>query len=156
MADYVKPVVFKVAGQFYGVDISLVLGIEKQMSIVPVPNSTAYVKGIINLRGEVVPVYSLKRKFGLSDPGPTETMIIINVNENGIKIALEVDEVVEIDDINPEKIVNMPLIAKTPETKYLDRVAHVKDGLVILMDVNALLTEDEAENVKKLTEEMQK
>lgn len=154
MATYVKPVVFKLAGQMYGVDINLVIGIEKQLNIVPVPNSIAYVKGIINLRGQVIPVYSLKRKFGMSDTAASETMIVINVS--GVMIALEVDDVMEIDDINPEKIVPMPTIAKSQDSQYLDRVANLDNRLIILLDVNALLTDAEAESVKQLTEDMQK
>lgn len=154
MATYVKPVVFKLAGQMYGVDINLVIGIEKQLNIVPVPNSIAYVKGIINLRGQVIPVYSLKRKFGISDTTASETMIVINVS--GVMIALEVDDVMEIDDINPDKIVPMPTIAKSQDSQYLDRVANLDNRLIILLDVNALLTDAEAESVKQLTEDMQK
>lgn len=154
MAAYVKPVVFKLAGQMYGVDINLVIGIEKQLNIVPVPNSIAYVKGIINLRGQVIPVYSLKKKFGMSDTAALETMIVINVS--GVMIALEVDDVMEIDDINPEKIVPMPMIAKSQDSQYLDRVANLDNRLIILLDVNALLTDAEAESVKQLTEDMQK
>ena len=60
MASYVKPVVFKLGEEYYGVDINAVRGIEKEISIVPVPNSVAYIKGIINLRGEVIPVLNLK------------------------------------------------------------------------------------------------
>ena len=63
MADYIKPVVFKVGELLYGVDINLVQSIEKQVKVVPVPNATDYIKGIVNLRNEVIPLYSLKRKF---------------------------------------------------------------------------------------------
>ena len=66
MADYMKPVIFKLNDEMFGVDINKVQGIEKQINIVPVHNSTSYIDGIINLRGEVVTVYDLKKKLGMT------------------------------------------------------------------------------------------
>ena len=94
MSDYIKPVVFKVGNEMYGVDINLVQSIEREIQVVPVPNSMPYIKGIVNLRSEVIPVYSLKKKFGLVDNGVSENTIIIDTKN--VKLALEVDEVVEI------------------------------------------------------------
>ena len=153
MADYIKPVVFKLGNEAFGVDINLVLGIENQINIVNVPNAVSYVKGIINLRGQVVPVYSLKRKFNIPDDEPSRNSIIINTGD--VMIALEVDEVLEISDIKEENIVPMPVMIKTIETKYLDRVANIDGKLVILLDVTKLLTEEEEAGVKKLAEDMQ-
>lgn len=153
MADYIKPVVFKIEGQLFGVDINVVQSIEKQISIVPVPNSTAYIKGIVNLRGEVIPVYSLKRKFNMKDESYADSSIIINTG--AVKLALEVDEVMEIGDVNNEDIVNMPSIINNDDTRFMDRVAHVGNDLIILLDVEKLLTAQETENIKKITEDMQ-
>ena len=91
MADYMKPVIFKLNEEMFGVDINKVQGIEKQINIVPVPNSTSYIDGIINLRGEVVPVYDLKKKFGMESGGISENFIIVRFN--GVALALGVDAV---------------------------------------------------------------
>lgn len=152
MADYVKPVVFKVGNESYGVDINLVQSIENDINIVPVPNSITYVKGIVNLRGEVIPVYSLKRKFNMPDDGYSASCVIISTGE--IKIALEVDTVVEISDISPDMIIPMPLLIRNAETVYMDRVANANGKLIVLLDVQKLLTDEESEAVKKLTEDM--
>lgn len=154
MADYMKPVVFKIEEEMFGVDINLVQSIEKQIKVIPVPNAVSYVKGIINLRGEVVPVYSLKRKFGMADEKAADSMIIIHTS--GVKIALEVDQVMEIDDIGADKIAGMPTLVKKDDTLYLDRVANVNGRLIILLDVHKLLSETETANVKQLADEMQK
>lgn len=63
--EEMKPVVFKLDNENYGVDINLVQGIEKEQQIVRVPNTVNYIRGIINLRGEIIPVYDLRAKFGL-------------------------------------------------------------------------------------------
>ncbi|MBQ4282565.1 MAG: chemotaxis protein CheW [Lachnospira sp.] len=153
MANYIKPVVFKLGNELYGVDINMVRGIENQLNIVPVPNAISYVKGIINLRGEVVPIYSLKRKFNMPDTTPLRSCIIINLEQT--LLALEVDEVVEIGQLDDKNITPMPTIVKKEDTMYLDRVANVDGKLIILLDVNKLLTEDEVESVIKLAEDLQ-
>lgn len=152
MSDYIKPVVFKVGNEMYGVDINLVQSIEREIQVVPVSNSMPYIKGIVNLRSEVIPVYSLKKKFGLVDNGVSENTIIIDTKN--VKLALEVDEVVEIGDIEPENIVPMPEIALNAQTQYMPRVAHVDGNLIILLDVTELLSEEEEAVVKQMAEDM--
>ena len=149
MADYIRPVVFTLGGQKFGVDINLVQSIERQVDVVPVPNAMKYISGIVNLRGEVIPVMSLKKKFSMDDTAESK-----GNNLPDMKIALEVDEVLEIGELNAEKIVDMPRLAKNEETEYLDRVASVDGDLVILLDINKILSEDEAQGVREFAEQM--
>ena len=151
MADYIKPVIFRLGNQQFGVDINLVQSIEREINIVRVPNAMKYISGIVNLRGEVIPAFSLRKKFGTDDNVGVigeDSTVIVNI-PGVVKLALEVDEVLEIGDIDAQSIVQMPALAKT-----LDRVANVNGQLVILLDVEKLLTQSEAENVKKFTEDM--
>ena len=153
MADYIKPVIFRLGNQQFGVDINLVQSIEREINIVRVPNAMKYISGIVNLRGEVI---SLRKKFGTDDNVGVigeDSTVIVNI-PGVVKLALEVDEVLEIGDIDAQSIVQMPALAKTVDTEYLDRVANVNGQLVILLDVEKLLTQSEAENVKKFTEDM--
>ena len=140
MANYVKPVVFLLGKEMYGVDINLVQSIEKDLNVV-------------NMRNEVIPVYSLARKFGKEQEATAESTIIIS--SGGLKLALEVDEVLEINDIDESHILPMPSMLVKADTQYLDRVANVDGKLILLLDVEKLLSDDEAEDVKKITEELQ-
>ena len=147
MADYIKPVIFRLGNQQFGVDINLVQSIEREINIVRVPNAMKYISGIVNLRGEVIPAFSLRKKFGTDDNVGVigeDSTVIVNI-PGVVKLALEVDEVLEIGDIDAQSIV---------DTEYLDRVANVNGQLVILLDVEKLLTQSEAESVKKFTEDM--
>ena len=103
MADYIRPVVFTLGGQKFGVDINLVQSIERQVDVVPVPNAMKYISGIVNLRGEVIPVMSLKKKFSMDDTAESKGNNTVIVNLPDMKIALEVDEVLEIGELNAEK-----------------------------------------------------
>ena len=127
MADYIRPVVFTLGGQKFGVDINLVQSIERQVDVVPVPNA-------------------------MEDRTKGNNTVIVNLPD--MKIALEVDEVLEIGELNAEKIVDMPRLAKNEETEYLDRVASVDGDLVILLDINKILSEDEAQGVREFAEQM--
>jgi len=154
MADYIKPVIFRLGNQQFGVDINLVQSIEREINIVRVPNAMKYISGIVNLRGEVIPVMSLKKKFSMDDTAESKGNNTVIVNLPDMKIALEVDEVLEIGELNAEKIVDMPRLAKNEETEYLDRVASVDGDLVILLDINKILSEDEAQGVREFAEQM--
>ena len=99
---------------------------------------------------DLIAVY--KKKFGLVDNGVSENTIIIDTKN--VKLALEVDEVVEIGDIEPENIVPMPEIALNAQTQYMPRVAHVDGNLIILLDVTELLSEEEEAVVKQMAEDM--
>ena len=98
-----KPVVFRVGAQKFGVDINIVRGIEKEQDIVDVPNTAEYIKGIINLRGDVIPVYSLKKKFHMPDDKCDEPQYII-VMIKGSLMALEVDGVEEIHNVEEDML----------------------------------------------------
>jgi purine-binding chemotaxis protein CheW len=153
MANYIKPVVFRLGKEMYGVDINLVQSIEKDLNVVPVPNSQTYIRGIVNMRSEVIPVYSLAKKFGKDSEATAESTIIINLGD--IKLALEVDEVLEIHDIDEAHIVTMPHMLVKQDTQYLDRVANVDGKLIMLLDVEKLLSDEEEDSVKQITEELQ-
>ena len=105
-----KPVVFKVGNEYYGVDINLVRGIEKMIQVVSIPNSNPNIKGIINLRGDVIPVYSLREKFNLEPMNESEENQFIIVKVDDMLLALEVDKVDEIQNISEEMIFDVPII----------------------------------------------
>ena len=90
----------------------------------------------------------------MDDTAESKGYNTVIVNLPDMKIALEVDEVLEIGELNAEKIVDMPRLAKNEETEYLDRVASVDGDLVILLDINKILSEDEAQGVRVFAEQM--
>ncbi len=155
MADYMSPVVFKLGTEYYGVDIAAVVGIENSLNIIRVPNSAAHIKGIINLRGDVIPVYDLKCKFNMESKGTDGTnMVIVRIGD--VSVALDVDQVEKIDNLEPSNVVEMPSLIKNSETRYFDRVANVSGKLIVLLDIDCLLTEEERDAVRNVKEEMEK
>lgn len=149
-----KPVVFTIGNQEYGVDIGLVSGIEKYQQIVKVPNSNADIKGIINLRGDVIPIYSLRHHLKLPEQEPTDETRFIIVNTGGLSIALEVEKVEEIQQITEEMVHPLPKIVESEDTKYIDRVINENGRLILVLSIENLLTEEEAQSIQKFVDEM--
>ena len=148
---FFQPVVFRFDNEKYGIDISYVSGIEYEQTIVRVPNSSRNIKGIINLRGEVIPVLDLRTKFNMDNltaPKDAE-LIIVNLPNN--KIAIEVDGVEQIHHIDENDIVDMPEIAKSSGAGYFDRVAKLDGKLIIIINPLELLSEEELQAVNELT-----
>lgn len=153
MEDF-KPVVFKLENELYGLDILNVQGIEKDQQVVRVPNTASYIKGIMNLRGEVIPVYSLRKKFNLPDTNRTDIQYII-VRTNGNLLALEVDAVDEIHNVEGENVHVVPSIVNSADTRYFDKVLKTNRGLIITIDINKLLTDEEVDQIQQLKEGME-
>ncbi len=144
-----KAVIFKLDSEEYGVDINRVLSIEKEQEIVPVPNTASYIKGIINLRGEVIPVYSLRKKFNRPDKDSDDQQYII-VSIGNLSMALEVDGVDQIHNIEDECLHQAPSIILNEHTGYVDKVLNNAQRLVIIMNIDNLLSDEEISKVEKL------
>lgn len=146
----IKHAVFQIGNEEYGLDIMNVNTVEKEINIEKVPNSPKNVKGIIRLRGEVIPVYSLRLKFGLEDREPDLDTRLIITNSNGMQIAYEVDKMQEIANIEPEQLKETPSIVKSKSTSYLKQVLNLDGKLVIIIDNDSILTDEEQNGMKAI------
>lgn len=138
-----KPVVFSVGEQEYGVDIGLVQGIENIIQVVPIPNSNPNIRGIINLRGEVIPVYSLRKKFNLPPQTNMENAKFIIVKVDSMLLALEVDKVDEIQNVADGMSFEVPIIVKSKDTGYADQIISVNGRLIVIINVKNLMSDME-------------
>ena len=150
-----QQIIFKVQDGEYGFDVSTVNAIETLNNVVGVPNVEHHILGIMNLRGEVLPIYSLRRKFGLEEiPINDQTKIIVTTS-NGVTIAFKVDEVKEIIDCTVDKLSQFPTIARTSETDYVDMVANHNGRLILLLNQDKILAKNEAEAISEFVSELQ-
>lgn len=145
-----QQIIFKVNGGEYGLDVSQVNAIETLNDVVSVPNAANHILGIMNLRGDVLPVYSLRTKFGLEEVPVNEQTKIIVTKSNGVTIAFKVDEVNEIIECSDDKLAEFPSIARTLETAYVDMVANHNGRLILLLNQDRLVQEDEAKAISQL------
>ncbi|HPV01541.1 MAG TPA: chemotaxis protein CheW [Clostridiales bacterium] len=140
-----KYLVFRLENDEFGIEIDKISTIiEKDMNITRVPKQPAFVKGVINLRGEIIPVLSLRLKFGLSDDVCDENTRIIIIKLEDLTVGLIVDsvaEVVELDDETTESISN---IAGEKSLEYLKGVGKLNGRIITLLDLEKVVIPEEA------------
>ena len=139
-------VVFELATEHYGVDISAVEGIIKIQEITVMPHAPAYVEGITNLRGIVLPVIDLRKRFGVAAVDTTKVSRIIVVEISGMTVGMIVDAVTEVLRVQEEVIEPPSPIVATVDSAFIAGIAKIGEQLVILLDLTKMLSaEDRAE-----------
>lgn len=147
-----KQILFYLGEEMYGMNVEHIQSIENYVNVVSVPNAPDCIKGIINLRGEIIPVFSLRNKFGLPEKEVTDVTQLIIADANGVMVAFEVDAVKEIVELEEKEIHEPPKIVQVEETEYMESVAMLDGRLVILVNLSGILTENEKENIKLTAE----
>ncbi|MDF2484490.1 MAG: hypothetical protein K0R46_658 [Herbinix sp.] len=143
-----KQAVFMLGDKEFGLDIMEVNIIEKIMNIEPVASFSNNLKGIIKLRGDIIPVYSLRRKFGLGDIQPDDDSRFIITTSNGLQIAYEVDKMLEIVQFEEDQTFDVPSIIKSKDTTYMKQVTSIDDRLIVVLEHDGILSEDEQSKIK--------
>ncbi len=139
--DTVQYIVIKIGEEQYGIDISFIDNIVRMQSITRVPDVQEYFAGVINIRGEVVPVMSLRLKMGLEpDVYENKTRIIIVKLENNAPIGLIVDEVKEVVTLDETSIDEVIRDSKVDET-YINGIGKNGDTLISLLDLNSVISD---------------
>jgi purine-binding chemotaxis protein CheW len=151
-----KYLTFSLAGEEYGIGILKIKEIIGLMPITKVPKTDYYVKGVINLRGKVIPVMDLRLKFGMEEMPYTDRTCIVVVEIRGgagnILMGVVVDSVSEVLNIKSTEIEDTPAFGTTMDTSYILGMAKLHGGVKILLDIDRVLG---AEDVAFLTEGMQ-
>ncbi len=132
-------VVFKLENEFYGVNIDSVESIIKMQAITVVPQAPEYVEGVTNLRGTVLPVIDLRKRFGLEHAAFSKDSRIIVVTADHIKVGMIVDAVSEVLEMAQDSIEPPPSIATTLSSAFITGIAKTGDLLVILLDLSKVL-----------------
>ena len=137
-----KYLTFALGKEEYGLEILKVMEIIGIMEITAVPQVPEYVKGVINLRGKVIPVISLRRKFGMDEIEYTPETCIIVVNLDGMLIGTVIDKVQEVLDIEQGKIEPPPSSGVTGRNDYILGIGKIEDSVKILLNIDKVLLED--------------
>lgn len=149
-----KLILFHINGQTYGINVDYVSAIESVTDIVRVPNAPANIEGIINLRGSVIPVYSLHKKFNMTlQNAQRESQLIITRSKDDV-FAFMVDAVDEIHIMQQGEYMDPPEVLKSEETSYIAGIANVKDTLALCIDINELMSEAEKKTMKNIVDQL--
>ncbi len=138
-------VVFELSGESYGVDIGAVNTIIRMQPITHVPRAPEFVEGVINLRGSIVPVIDLRKRFGLSAFEETKASRIVVVETGGGLFGMIVDAVTETLLLSRDSIEPPSSIVTSADSQYLRGVAKADDRLIIMLDIQRILSASETE-----------
>jgi purine-binding chemotaxis protein CheW len=142
-------VVFELANEFYGIDIAVVESIIKMQEITQLPRTPAYLKGVTNLRGTVLPVIDLRNRFGMETQNDTKQTRVIIVTMGEVKVGLMVDGVSEVLRISDESIEPLPPMVNSVNSDFLKGIVRLEDRLIIILEVEKVL---DLEGQQALTE----
>lgn len=149
-----KYLTFALAQEEYGIGILKVKEIIGMMNITTVPKTPEYVKGVINLRGKVIPVVDLRSKFGMETIGYTERTCIIVVEissgQQKILMGIIVDSVSEVLNIKGSDIEDTPTFGAKLDTDYILGMAKTNGGVKILLDIDKVLSREEMFALEKV------
>jgi len=144
MAADTKTIVFSIGTEEYGIEVEHVKTIERMMPMTRVPKTPPFVKGVVNLRGVVVPVIHLASRFGLPETEPTENSRIVMVNAGDLEVGFIVDSANDVIDVNPDRIEEPPEVVGGIRAKYLRGIAKVGENrLLVMLNLSEVLNKSE-------------
>lgn len=143
VAETIQYIVIRLGDEQYGIDIRSIDNIVRMQSITRIPKMPAYLKGVINMRGEVIPVISMRRKMDLEDDVITKTtrIIVLKLEQEG-NVGFLVDEVKEVVTLSVNEIEKITYNAKDEKSSLINAVGKHNGELISLFDLNAISLEE--------------
>jgi len=149
-----KFTIFNISDETFGIDISRVLEILRVPKIFTIPGLPEFLSGVMSVRGAVIPVMDLRRRFGMNPAGRKERIILVRYGLE--KIGFLVDEIKEILELNPDELRPSPSIFKGFKTEYLTGIGKKDERIILILNIDNLLTSEEKillQETKELLEE---
>ncbi len=142
-----KYLTFSMADEEYGIGILKIKEIIGMMPVTQVPQTPDFIKGVINLRGKVIPVIDLRARFGMEtiDYNDRTCIIVVEINcqERTVQIGIVVDSVSEVLNVKNDEVEDTPAFGTRLDTEYISGMAKIQGGVKILLDIDKVLNTDE-------------
>lgn len=132
-------VVFRLAGESYGIDIFRVNEIIRLREITPIPRTDQHIRGLVNLRGKTIPVVDLHARFCIETAEDTDSTRIIVVESDQGNVGVVVDEVREVITLDPDQVEQTPALVTSVDTEFVKGVAKQDGQLITLLDLDKAL-----------------
>lgn len=138
---------FVLGSEQYGLEILKVQEIRGYDAVTKIANTPAFIKGVINLRGKIVPIVDLRVKFNIGNADYNELTVVIILNLNGRVVGIVVDGVSDVMALNEAQIREVPELVTSIDTQYIVGLATVEQQMLILVDIEQLMTSEEMQLV---------
>lgn len=144
-------VVFRLGKEEFGVFINQVQEIVRFLPVTPLPRVAAFVEGIVNLRGNIVPLIALRKKFNMDVVEQTKDTRVIVVNVEGTMIGMIVDSVSEVLRIAKNSIEPPPPLVSNVDSEFIQGVVNINKRLIILLELKRVITKEERKALQAIT-----
>jgi len=148
--ETVQVVSFHLGSEEYGVDISQVQEIIRMVEITHVPRAPRFMEGVINLRGQLIPIIDLRTRFGMQRGEQTKSTRIVVTEIGSKRVGIVVDSVSEVINIPLEQVENAPDMIAGVGTEYIQGVGKVNERLIILLDLTMVITGEEKQQLESI------
>jgi len=142
---------FKLGSEEYGIDILKVQEIRGYEAVTRIANAPEFIKGVINLRGIIIPVVDMRIKFKLGEPVYDQFTVVIILNINGRVVGMVVDSVSDVTTLTPDQIRPAPDMGNAFSNEYLIGLGTIDERMLILVDINKLMSSAEMGLIENLT-----
>lgn len=134
---------FSLGSENYAIEILKVQEIRGYDSVTKIVNTPDFIKGVVNLRGKIVPIVELRIKFGLAQEEYNDLTVVIILNLNGRDVGIVVDSVSDVIDLDINQISNVPALVSTIDTRHLVGLATIDEQMLIIVDIEKLMSPQE-------------
>ena len=144
---------FKLHNELFAVNVEKVLEVLLEYRLVEVPDAPTYIAGMINFRGDIIPVINFRKKFNFPESSNKNIIIVMDIviDEASIKFGAIVDGVKDVFDVNKEEIKTIPEFGSKYNPEYLTGMIHKNDEFFMLLDIEKIFSDKEIEIIKKKT-----
>jgi purine-binding chemotaxis protein CheW len=146
----VEVLAFTLGNEEYGIEITKVQEIRGYNAVTTIANAPDFIKGVINLRGIIVPIVDMRVKFNLGNPTYDEFTVVIILNLGKHVVGMVVDSVSDVITLTPEQVKPAPEMGTAVDTKHLIGLGTVDERMVILIDIDQLMSSSEVGVLAKL------
>lgn len=142
-------VIFKIGSEEFATDISHVSSINNYKNIKVAPEAPGYVEGIMNLRGDIIPVINLSKRLTIKTPVPKEEQRIIIMDVNNENVGFLVDDASQTISIDIDDISDTPSVIKGADGDYIDGVCHLNDNIYLIINLTKILSPNQLDELKE-------
>lgn len=151
-AALLRYLIFSLGSEYYGTAIGKVREIIRYESLTPIHDSQDYIRGVINLRGKIIPIMDLRIKFGMEPKEYTDKTVFIMLDITGeremFNMGVAVDAVHEVSAVAAQTIEDPPQVGMKGKNSYLEGIVQIRERMVMLLDMDRIITADEIISLK--------
>jgi purine-binding chemotaxis protein CheW len=140
---------FMIGTELYGIDIHAIQEIDRMQSVTKLPRSLPFVEGVINLRGTIIPIVDMSKRFGAEPVTIDRRTRIVIVRIGDQTVGLIVESVTEVIDVREKNIDPAPAMAFAVDSRYVSAVGRIENGLLIILDLEVLFSTEEMSQLQQ-------